>query len=81
MARAKIVIDLILFVSFFALAINKGKKSTSPPQLWGMDYLTPLIIKRSIVPHELFKTGQITPQAILKRRISSWLVQSFCCRF
>jgi len=32
------------------------------PQLWGLDYLTPQTMKPVILPPELFKTGQITPQ-------------------
>ena len=37
------------------------KKSISPPQLLGMDYITPKPMKRSISPPELSKTGQIIP--------------------
>jgi hypothetical protein len=37
------------------------KKSISPLHLWGLDYITPQSMKRSISPPELCKTGQITP--------------------
>jgi len=48
------------------------KKSTSPPHLWGVDYITPQTMKRSILPPELSKTGQITPpKAFLKNHSKS----------
>jgi hypothetical protein len=40
--------------------IRKWKKSISPSHLWGLDYITPQPMKRSISPPELCKTGQIT---------------------
>jgi hypothetical protein len=38
-----------------------GKKSTSPPNLWGSEHITPQPMKMDFLPLELFKTGQITP--------------------
>jgi hypothetical protein len=38
---------------------------------YGMDYLTPSTIKRSILSPELFKTGQIIPQAVLLQYMRS----------
>jgi hypothetical protein len=39
----------------------QGKSLLYPPTM-GVDYLTPSTIKRSILPPELSKIGQITPQ-------------------
>jgi hypothetical protein len=46
------------------LVLNR-KKSTSPPQLWVVVYFTPQTMKRSILPSELCKTGQITLERFL----------------
>jgi hypothetical protein len=52
-------------------SIRAGKKSISPPHLWGLDYITPQPMKQSISPPELCKTGQITPITVLKNHNKS----------
>jgi hypothetical protein len=37
------------------------KKSISPPKLWEVEHITPQPMKIDLLPHELSKTGQITP--------------------
>jgi hypothetical protein len=41
--------------------MEDGKKSTSPPNLWGFKHITPQPMKMDFLPPELSKMGQITP--------------------
>jgi hypothetical protein len=47
------------------------KKSTSPPNLWGLEHITPQPMKMGFLPSELSKTGQITPEIVLKNHNKS----------
>jgi hypothetical protein len=40
---------------------QERKKSTSPPNLWGLEHITPQPMEIDFLPPELSKTGQITP--------------------
>jgi hypothetical protein len=61
---------LVLTDYFKDTFVDDGEgKSLLHPLNYGVDYLTPSTMKRSILPSELSKTGQITLQADLKRRI------------
>jgi hypothetical protein len=61
---AKIKVCEIIIFSEIVLR----KKSTPPPQLLGLDYLTPSTMKRSILPLNSPKPVKL-PSAVLKRRI------------
>jgi hypothetical protein len=41
------------------------------PNLWGLEHITPQPMKMDFLPPELSKTGQITPEAILKNHSKS----------
>jgi hypothetical protein len=45
------------------------KKSLLNPPPIEVVYFTPQTIKPSTLPSELFKTGQITPQAVFEQRV------------
>jgi hypothetical protein len=55
--------------------IEKMKKVYLTPQLWGVVYFTPRTMKRSNLPPELCKTGQITPLSGFER----WFCYSNSC--
>jgi hypothetical protein len=41
------------------------------PNLWGLEHITPQPMKMNFLPLELSKTGQITPELVLKNHSKS----------